>query len=73
MITTGKRIYVDSYAAEDIGAIKRVERRNGTGDLIFAPSTTYAAKDLTRIRKTGFYGIPNIRPVEDIVRSVFKK
>lgn len=73
MITTGKRMYVDSYAAEDIGAIKRVERRNGTGDLIFAASATDAAKDLTRIRKTGFYGIPNVRLVEDIVRSVFKK
>jgi len=71
IITSGKTTYVDSYWDEDIGAIQRIDRRNGTGDLIFTASATGAAKDLTRIRKAVFYGIPNVHLAEDIARSAF--
>jgi hypothetical protein len=73
IIIAGKRNYVDAYGQEDISAIKRIERRNGTGDLIFTASSAGAAKDLTRVGKAVFYGIPGVRQAEETARRAFGK
>ncbi len=36
MVTSGKRLIVYSYGKEDIGILNRIERPDGSGDLIFA-------------------------------------
>ena len=73
IITAGDRTYVDAYGEEDIGSVKRIERRNGTGDLVFTASASGAAKDASRVRKAVFYGIPEIRQAEETARRAFGK
>lgn len=73
IITTGGIHYVDAYGEEDIGSIKRIDRRNGTGDLVFSASAAGAAKDASRLRKAVFYGIPGVRQAEETARRAFGK
>jgi hypothetical protein len=72
-IINSSRRYVSSHIDQEMGQIKCIERSEGSGDLIFSPSASDAAKDLTRVTKSGFYGIDHVRRVEDIVRSTFDK
>jgi hypothetical protein len=73
IIIEGRQTYVNVYRNEDIGRIRCKERGGGTGDLLFSPSAADAAKDLTRVRQYGFYGIADVRRVEDIVRKALSK
>jgi hypothetical protein len=73
-VISNSRRYVSTHIDQDIGRVKCIERSGGSGDLIFSPSTsTDAAKDLTRVGTTGFYGIDEVRHVEDIVRQQFTR
>jgi hypothetical protein len=72
-IINSSRRYVSSHIDQEMGQIKCIERSEGSGDLIFSPSASDAAKDLTRVTNSGFYGIDHVRRVEDIVRSTFDK
>ncbi len=73
IITAGDRTYVDAYGEEDIGSIRRIERRHGTGDLVFTASASGAAKDVSRIRKAVFYGIRGVSQAEETARRAFGK
>lgn len=73
IIIAKSRRYVSSHIDKDMGQIKCIERPGGRGDLIFSPSASDAAKDLTRITTSGFYGIDDVRRVEGIVRTTFDK
>ena len=73
IIISNNRQYVNSYTDQDIGQIKCIERSGGKGDLIFSSSASDAAKDLTRVGKTGFYGIDDVRRVEEIVLRSFNR
>ena len=73
IITAGDRTYIEAFGEEDIGSVKRIERRNGTGDLVFTASASGAAKDVSRVRKAVFYGIPEIRQAEETARRAFGK
>jgi hypothetical protein len=60
-----------------IGKIESVERSNGSGDIVFAEYVKhYQDSDgysRTRIERIGFFGIPDVRSVEKLVRGVARQ
>jgi len=67
---------VKSYSKDDIGAIERTERADGSGDVSFARQQ-YVGSSTTSSSTRGaaggvFYGIPDARSVERILRETFK-
>ncbi|MBC7814059.1 MAG: hypothetical protein H7175_23095 [Burkholderiales bacterium] len=68
---------VISYGDEDITQVERRERGNGTGDLIFAKEQR-SRSSRNSGRRTywvdiGFFGIDNVRHVEELVLDTFKQ
>jgi hypothetical protein len=66
---------VKSYGEGQIQMIERHEVADGMGDIIFARevysvSSRYGRR--TRTRNIGFFGIPNVRAVEDIMLQQFR-
>ena len=70
MIIEGSRARsVRSYEYADVRALIRFEREDGSGDLLFSlppPGISPAGTNQSRI---GFYGIPSVRQVEELMRS----
>ena len=60
-----------------IGKIESVERSNGSGDIVFAEKVSrYRNSDghsCTSIEPIGFFGIPDVRSVEKLVRGVARQ
>ncbi|MDQ7826594.1 MAG: hypothetical protein RDV48_27575 [Candidatus Eremiobacteraeota bacterium] len=63
---------VNSYRDEDIGNIERTERADGSGDLIFAREQYTGSRGSRGTRSIGFYGIPAVRKVADLMEKTFK-
>jgi hypothetical protein len=69
----GKSSTAVSYNASFIGNISCNERPNGSGDLIFAQRVYKSSNGHQRTIDYKFIGIPNVRAVEDILRSTFNE
>ncbi len=61
---------VESYDPKDIGRIVRHEGAGGRGDVIFREEERYGSRGRVRIQKIGFFGIPEVRRVEEAVRKL---
>lgn len=73
VIIAGKKRIVESYSGEDIGTVKRTERSDGTGNLTFAQKMESDGDGGQRKTDISFVGIPNVRAVENLLRTTFKK
>ncbi len=62
-----------SYGPEQLASMWRVERRNGTGDLIFQETTSTGAKRGQTRTEDGFLGVERVREVEELVRDTLLK
>jgi hypothetical protein len=60
---------VKSYAHSEIRELQRVERAGGTGDLYFASRDVVTRSGGVSHRRIGFLGIPDVRGVEQLIRS----
>ena len=60
----GRTKKVETFTANDIGKIERKEKPDGSGDLIFKYDISYDSSNKRRAKPVGFYGIPNVRSVE---------
>lgn len=60
---------VTSFQPERLTAMRRTERKDGSGDLVFEQFTTSCGSGTTTIRR-GFMGIDNVREVEGLVNQV---
>jgi hypothetical protein len=60
--------HVRSFAREQLGAIQRNERPDGTGDLIFE-QIPYHDDHGHHLRSIGFTSIARVRDVEDLIRA----
>ncbi len=64
---------VRSFAPDEIENLERRERSDGSGNVVFHREY-YRSRgrhgSRTRVRKTGFYGIPEVRRVEDEIRNL---
>ena len=59
---------VKSYMYAEIRELQRVERAGGSGDLYFASRDVVARRGVTH-QRIGFLGIPDVRGVEQLIRS----
>jgi len=60
---------VKSYTHDEIHELQHVERAGGSGDLYFASRTVYMRHGRTSQVRVGFLGIPDVRGVEQLIRS----
>lgn len=73
IIETGKTRKVESYSADDLGNISRVERPDRSGDLTFAQKSYRDSDNDRRSTDIKFVGVREVRQVENILRDTFKK
>lgn len=64
ILTTGRTKKVETFTANDIGKIERKEKPDGSGNLIFKYDVSYDSDQKRRVKPVGFYGISNVRSVE---------
>ena len=64
---------VRSFGADQIGNIKRSERRDGTGDLTFAREPGRDDDGDLVVKDVEMLGIPEVREVESLLRTTFKE
>jgi hypothetical protein len=69
----GKSKTIESYDQDSIGDIVRTERADGSGDLTFAQKFTRDSDGDQRKTDIMFIGIPEVRRVENLLRSTFTK
>jgi hypothetical protein len=62
-------VRAQSYTHEDIGELSHVERGDGSGDLYFASRTWVSQRGSVNRTRIGFVGIPEVRTVEQLIRS----
>lgn len=60
---------VRSYRPEDLGAMARNQRGDGSGDLVFEEITTYRNRGGRHVIRRGFLAIDRVRDVETLIRS----
>lgn len=59
--------HVQSFLPERLTAMTRIERADGSGDVLFEEFTTGRGSGSTTVRR-GFVGVARVREVEDVVR-----
>ncbi len=60
---------VQSFPPEALNTLECTERPDGSGDLVFRKAATGSGRS-RQIKRFGFYGIPEVRRVEDEVRRL---
>jgi hypothetical protein len=71
ILTAGKRWHVESYVPTSGSDFERTETANGSGDLIFLRRSRLDSDGDRVTNKVGFYGIPEVRRVERLLRDNF--
>jgi hypothetical protein len=69
VIEGGSSQTTKSYSFSDMEDLERTERADGSGDLIFKRETRRGAKGRTYLEPIGFFGVPNVREVENTLRQ----
>jgi hypothetical protein len=64
-----RTVQVRSYTAAGLGAMSRVERGDGSGDLVFEEYTTRGSNNTTTTTRRGFLAIANVHQVEGLIRK----
>jgi hypothetical protein len=74
IVRPGRYVTISSYDKRNIGQVHRIERADGSGDLIFASNAPYGSYGNTRYNtnsvrfgRPGFYALPDVRSVEQIL------
>jgi len=60
---------VKSFTHSEIHELQRVEHAGGSGDLYFGSREFVTRRGGTRRQRIGFLGIPDVRTVEQLIRS----
>jgi len=63
-------IRTKSFLTDDVGPLERLERADGSGDLLFGLAREFRRKDGTNaLGRQGFFGIAQVREVESLIRA----
>jgi hypothetical protein len=60
----GGGVSVRAFAPDELANVERVQRADGSGDLILAREQVRGAKGRTHEKKTGFIGVPAVQSVQ---------
>jgi hypothetical protein len=63
-------LHVNSYGPADLTSLTRVERADGSGDVLFARTAYRDADGYRRTRAVGFHAVPDVRRVEGLLRDL---
>jgi hypothetical protein len=66
-------VRVEAFAPEELAEVSRVERPDGSGDLILSESVSTDGDGYQRTRQVGFFGVIEVRRVEARVRELAAK
>lgn len=61
---------VQSFAPDQLGQVRRKQRRDGAGDLIFRTETGYNSDGRQTQRSIGFLAIADVKSVDEMVRDL---
>ena len=64
-----RTVQVRSYTAAGLGALARVERGDGSGDLVFEEYTTRGSNNTTATTRRGSLAVANVHQVEGLIRK----
>lgn len=68
----GSETKVKSYTPRDMQNLERTERADGSGDLIFSRERRVGAKGRSYFEPIGFFGVPDVRTAEAILRQAMQ-
>lgn len=73
MLNQGLR--VQSFRPERLTNIERIQREDGSGDILFADNPTVIQTDngVRTLNRVGFIGIPQVRAVEKLLQELVRK
>jgi hypothetical protein len=69
----GGRTRVESYAPDQLQSITREEFSDGSGDIIFVTRIWRDSDGDRRTQRIGFFGIPDVKAVEEHLRALAQK
>lgn len=73
IIDGGSSTTVRSLRPDEIGPLRRSEKRDGSGDLILQQLGWSDSKGRTRDSQVGFQNVPEVREVERLVRALIER
>jgi len=69
----GWRTDIRSFSADQLQVLSRKQRADGSGDIVFKREVSYSNQESNLYnREIGFFGINNVKEVEDKIREVAK-
>lgn len=68
-----KSVSVKSYFPKDITDLQRTQHQNGSGDLILCTEYYRDSDGDERSRRQGFFAVPDVRSVEEVVEGLIRK
>lgn len=68
---TLRNIAIKSFLPHQLRNLKRIQRNDGSGDIIIEQETVYY-KGRPRPRTVGFKGVPHVKQVEDMLETLAK-
>jgi len=71
-VQLGRTRKIQSFSEDAIRNLKRSERPDGSGDLVFARQTRVDHDGDNYTVEIKFVGIPQVRSVENIINGAFK-
>ncbi len=69
IIEAGNSRSVKSYPFSNMDNLERVENADGSGDIVFLRETRRGSKGRTYTEPIGFFGVPEVRAVERMLRG----
>ena len=72
MFDGGFSTTIRSFGPDRLDDIRRRQRRDGSGDLIFEKEISYDSEQHRHSTDIGFIGIADVKQVEDLVRDVLR-
>ena len=66
----GRGTTIRSFGPDRMGGLRRKQRADGSGDILFEPTLPFHAGAHPRMAGGGFFGIANVKEVESLLRDL---
>ena len=69
----GRNTAIRSFGPEALEDLKRTQRADGSGDIAFCARNPFQNQDTRGVMDVGFFGIAEVKHVEDLLRDIVEK